>query len=369
MSETNGINAIHVADMREWRKTFLARTAENGRVIAFKTLYADIARDTTAGLLLSQISYWHLDKAGNNKLTDRHQGALWISKMRTQWFAETRLTEDRFDTALAVLLHERLVFADNFRCGIYGGSVVKHIRINWPVFRDRVEEIRTIYSSCPADESAATAHILELWREAKKARPRLSKTQTKSRNPQLPDSGTSATHIYRDDLNTHNDNTYDVSGNDDLQGATATLIPIRAAPNTPKSSKTLVPLDFAPSAESLEWLDKLRADRPNISFDVALETDGFLDHWRSGPGKGRKHIDWQQAWRKWMRDAVKYAPAVRVPKAPPAPRAPQPFRPTQPRKPAVQPTPLRSSAAHKHPDDRSAGRTQPKETSRDFPQI
>src|SRR5699024_12159927 len=78
--------------------------------IDFKRIYVDVAGDILAGLLLSQIIYWHLpNKSGEQKLRVEKDGHLWIAKGRSEWFEEIRLTARQFDRASKILEDKGLI--------------------------------------------------------------------------------------------------------------------------------------------------------------------------------------------------------------------------------------------------------------------
>lgn len=67
--------------------------------------------------------------------------------------------------------------------------------------------------------------------------------------------------------------------------------------------KTVLPDDFAISAEMRAWAD---AKVPIVDVDREHET--FCDYWRA---HGRKMADWNACWRNWMRRAPKMGGALR----------------------------------------------------------
>jgi hypothetical protein len=80
---------------------FLAWEKASRDSIDFKKIYVDVAGDLIAGLLLSQIIYWHLpDKSGRTKLRVYKQEKLWLAKQRTDWWEEIRITAKQYDRAI-----------------------------------------------------------------------------------------------------------------------------------------------------------------------------------------------------------------------------------------------------------------------------
>ena len=96
-------------------------------IIKVKRLYVDIAEDIIAGLLLSQIIYWHLpSKRGKTKLQVIKEGQLWLVKGRDDWWAECRITARQFDRAIEILIKKNIVEKRTFR---FNGSPTVHIRL------------------------------------------------------------------------------------------------------------------------------------------------------------------------------------------------------------------------------------------------
>ena len=100
--------------------------------IDFKKAYIDMAGDLIAGLVLSQIVYWHLPgRNGVTKLSVSHDGELWIAKKRTEWWNEIRVTPKQLDRALIILEKKQLIITALYH---FGSKPTKHIRINWSGF-------------------------------------------------------------------------------------------------------------------------------------------------------------------------------------------------------------------------------------------
>ena len=56
-----------------------------------KRTYIDMAGDLVAGVVLSQIVYWHLpSREGKARLQVEREGVLWLAKSRTDWWDEWR---------------------------------------------------------------------------------------------------------------------------------------------------------------------------------------------------------------------------------------------------------------------------------------
>jgi len=97
--------------------------------IEVKRCYIDVAKDLEAGVLLSQIIYWHLpNSSGEQKLSVYRDGHWWLAKGRSDWWAECRLTPKQFDRAIRHLEEQQLVCAHVYK---WQGQNTKHIRIDW----------------------------------------------------------------------------------------------------------------------------------------------------------------------------------------------------------------------------------------------
>lgn len=109
-------------------RRFVAWETASRDTIDFKKIYADMAGEVLAGLLLSQIIYWHLpDKYGNSKLRVERDGYLWLAKSAKDWWSEIRLTEYQARRALSVLEKKGLIVTEVHK---FNGVPTKHIRIS-----------------------------------------------------------------------------------------------------------------------------------------------------------------------------------------------------------------------------------------------
>ena len=106
---------------------FLLWEARSRDTIDFKTIYVDMADDLLAGLLLSQIVYWHLpNRDGKTKLRVRRDGCMWLSKADNEWYDEVRLTEKQARRARTVLVEKGLIECRTYK---FAGSPKTHTRI------------------------------------------------------------------------------------------------------------------------------------------------------------------------------------------------------------------------------------------------
>lgn len=100
--------------------------------IDFKRIYADMAGDTLAGLVLSQIVFWHIpNKQGKSKLRIEKEGKKWMACNRAEWWDSTRLTPRQIDRVLQILEGKHIIEKKVFK---FNGSPTMHIRINEDVF-------------------------------------------------------------------------------------------------------------------------------------------------------------------------------------------------------------------------------------------
>ena len=114
---------------------FLRWESATRDTIDFKKAYVDMAGgDLVAGLLLSQIVYWHLpSKAGDSRLRVWRDSYQWIAKGRADWWDEVRITPKQFDRACQVLVDLGLVVKDNFR---FSGLKMLHLRLDHARFME-----------------------------------------------------------------------------------------------------------------------------------------------------------------------------------------------------------------------------------------
>jgi hypothetical protein len=114
---------------------FLAWETRSRDTIDVKTIYIDIAKgDHVAGVLLSQIVYWHLPSInGGSKLRIERNGHMWIAKGRADWYEETRITERQFDRAVKILEDVGVVVKATFK---FAGVPKIHVRLVTQEFLD-----------------------------------------------------------------------------------------------------------------------------------------------------------------------------------------------------------------------------------------
>jgi len=106
---------------------FIKWEAATRDTVDFKTIYVDMAGDLVAGLMLSQIVFWHLpDKAGKTKLRVVRDGKAWIAKAHNQWYEEVRITEGQAKRAVGILKGKGIIETAVYR---FNGTPMVHLRI------------------------------------------------------------------------------------------------------------------------------------------------------------------------------------------------------------------------------------------------
>lgn len=121
--------------------------------IDLKRAYIDLAGDLLAGVMLSQLIYWHLPSKKNHdqeKLRVFHEGQLWLAKERKHWRTECRITPKQVDRAIDILTgkagqeaneeskypKEPLIEVKLFK---FAGAPTLHFRILWENFLPKYE--------------------------------------------------------------------------------------------------------------------------------------------------------------------------------------------------------------------------------------
>lgn len=118
---------------------FLLWEATTRDVLDVKKCYIDVAGDVLAGIVLSEIVYWHLpDRKGETRLRVEKNGKMWIAVRRYEWWDRVRVHPRGADRALAILSKLGLIEKDVFK--FYGEPTV-HVRIVEDVFLREVSRI------------------------------------------------------------------------------------------------------------------------------------------------------------------------------------------------------------------------------------
>jgi len=110
------------------KNEFLKWEIHSRDTIDFKRIYADITKDVLAGLLLSQLMFWHLpSKKGESRMEIEKDGELWVRKKRNDWWDECRLSPKQFDRAATILKEKDFIISKNYK---HEGRKTKHMRLN-----------------------------------------------------------------------------------------------------------------------------------------------------------------------------------------------------------------------------------------------
>ncbi len=132
------------------KEQFIAWELASHDALDVKRCYVDIAGDLVAGILLSQIIYWHLpNKKGKSKLRVQRKGNYWIAKKREAWWDECRITAKQFDRASALLKNKALIEMQVFK---FNGAPMKHIRLNWDNLLNLLDITPRVKSILPKGE-------------------------------------------------------------------------------------------------------------------------------------------------------------------------------------------------------------------------
>ena len=96
--------------------------------IDVKKIYVDIVEDLVAGILLSQIIFWHLPNTdGEGKLRVHREGRLWLAKGREDWWEECRISPKQFDRASTMMVTQGLLMKKTFK---FKGVPTVHVSLN-----------------------------------------------------------------------------------------------------------------------------------------------------------------------------------------------------------------------------------------------
>jgi hypothetical protein len=101
-------------------------------VLDFKKIYVDVAGDVMAGLMLSELVYWHLpSKEGKSRLRVKHEGRYWVASRRYEWWDRCRFKPRQADRAAKILIERGLVEKRIFK---FCGETTAHFAINEAAF-------------------------------------------------------------------------------------------------------------------------------------------------------------------------------------------------------------------------------------------
>lgn len=123
-------------------QSFIAWEKASRDTIDVKKVYIDIAGSLAAGVLLSQIVYWHLpNRDGSSKLVVLQENELWLVKQREDWWEECRLTENEYDYAIKLLVKSGVIIKKIFKSISHKGSTITHLRLDWDKLEKKVREL------------------------------------------------------------------------------------------------------------------------------------------------------------------------------------------------------------------------------------
>lgn len=118
---------------------FLVWEASTHDTLDVKKIYIDLAGDLVAGILLSQIVYWHLpSRNGGLRLRVQHDGKYWLAKTRYDWWDECRISPRQFDRAIEILSSKGVVESHVYK---FDGNPTKHLRLVSDQFMLLLEEV------------------------------------------------------------------------------------------------------------------------------------------------------------------------------------------------------------------------------------
>lgn len=142
------------------RETVLA-WARGNSPIAVHPAYIRMAGDVGAGVLLSQIVYWHSDsKDGQRRGGVERDGETWVAKSAADWAREIGLDADigqgpakSVRRYLTHLQSAGLIEADVFK---FNGAPTLHVRVNWTALESAAAPDFP-YSEIPFSDSGISA--------------------------------------------------------------------------------------------------------------------------------------------------------------------------------------------------------------------
>src|SRR5438477_6313553 len=114
---------------------FLDWEGSTNDTIDLKRCYIDMAGDLVAGVLLSQILYWHLpSKHASSKLRVQRDGHWCLAKLQADWWNECRLSSKQVKRAIGILEDKGLIATKNYR---FNGLRTQHISLIWEEFLEQ----------------------------------------------------------------------------------------------------------------------------------------------------------------------------------------------------------------------------------------
>ena len=123
-------DTTYISDLQ----AFMAEQTARRRVIAYDPIFADMAGDVLAGLVLSQICYWHsADKKGQTRMRVAKDGRLWAALSAKQMHEDLRMSSAQIMRCYGILEKKNLILKHVWR---FAGAPTTHISLNWPVFKE-----------------------------------------------------------------------------------------------------------------------------------------------------------------------------------------------------------------------------------------
>ena len=120
-------------------EAFLKWEEKSRDTIDFKKAYVDMTGDVVAGLMLSQVVYWHLPgRDGEDKLRVERDGLRWLVKTRDEWWHECRLNPREVDRARKILEGRGIIEVRLYK---FQGSPTQHLRICEDRFLELWQEV------------------------------------------------------------------------------------------------------------------------------------------------------------------------------------------------------------------------------------
>ena len=115
-------------------RSFMASQTRMSRVVAYDPIYTDMAGDVLAGLVLSQICFWHRanTETGKTKLRVAKDGRLWAAISVKEMQGYTHMTPSQITRCYNLLAKKNLILKKVWR---FAGTPTTHISLNWPVFK------------------------------------------------------------------------------------------------------------------------------------------------------------------------------------------------------------------------------------------
>lgn len=129
------------------KNQIIAMEQSDRKYIRVKKIYVDMVNNLQAGMVLSEVFYWHLPNKVTGKSRLRTIPGVpdqWLACRRQSWWERSRLTPREFDRALEKLIAAKLLFKEHMD---YKGQETLHVRINWPIFEQ--EYNRAIENQTP----------------------------------------------------------------------------------------------------------------------------------------------------------------------------------------------------------------------------